>query len=51
MFNDGEKLREIFFKGRRINYMIYFLLNIIVNILIKFKFLGGLVKKLYDICI
>lgn len=47
MFNDGEKLREIFFKGRRINFMIYFfLLNIIVNILIKFKFLGGLVKKL-----
>lgn len=45
MFNDGEKLREIFFKGRWINFMIYFfLLNIIVNILIEFKFLGDLVK-------
>lgn len=52
MLNDGEKLREIFSKGRRINFMIYFFLsNIIVNISIKFKFSGGSVKKLQDTCI
>lgn len=51
MLNDGEKLREIFSKGRRINHMIYFSSNIIVNISIKFKFSGGSVKKLHDTCI
>lgn len=49
MLNDGEKLREIFSKGRRINHMIYFSSNIIVNISIKCKFSGGSVKKLHDL--
>lgn len=32
MLNDGEKLREIFSKGRRINFMIYFFHQISLSI-------------------